>query len=66
VNDVVFSRTDVDGDGYDDLHISFANHSGSVTILEAFRPVSWVHDRQVDWFEFSDGTVINHDDLILV
>ena len=64
-NEVAFSRGDFDGDGHDDLRAAFTDGSGSITVKQAFRNVPWVHDRQVDWFEFSDGTVLNHDDIIV-
>jgi len=62
--DLQIAATDTDGNGQKDLTISFANGTGSITIEEIFRTESWAHDRQVDWFEFADGTVLSHDDFM--
>ena len=59
--DIVGSAEDVDGNGLLDFKISFSNGSGSMAISEAFRMDSWAHDRQIDWYEFADGTVLSHE-----
>ena len=64
--DLLATVTDTDGDGHDDLTISFANGSGSVTLEHVFRPEYWVDQRQVEWFEFSDGTILNKEDFFTI
>ncbi|MPM16301.1 hypothetical protein SDC9_62679 [bioreactor metagenome] len=59
--DLQATATDTDGNGIKDLTITFTNGTGSVTLEEVFRTESWAHDRQVDWFEFADGTVMSHE-----
>jgi Ca2+-binding RTX toxin-like protein len=59
--DLQASLTDTDGNGVKDLTISFASGTGSITLEEVFRTDSWAHDRQADWFEFADGTVMSHE-----
>ena len=59
--DLQAAATDTDGNGIKDLTITFSNGTGSVTLEEVFRTDSWAHDRQVDWFEFADGTVMSHE-----
>ncbi|MEM8634399.1 MAG: calcium-binding protein [Pseudomonadota bacterium] len=64
LSDLQGAATDTDGNGHLDLTVSFVNGSGSITIEEVFRTdVSWAHDRQVDWFEFSDGTELSHEEF---
>ena len=62
VADLSARATDFDGNGYKDLTIDFAA-GGSITIEEVFRTDWWAHERHVDWFEFSDGTVLSHEDF---
>lgn len=48
----------------DDLKLEFAGRSGSITIEEALRDVSWWQERQIDWFEFSDGTKLSRAEFL--
>ena len=65
-NDVNTTRTDVDGNGYDDLLVSFINGTGTIALLEVFRTDYWAHDRHIDFFEFSDGTVLTHEEFYVL
>ncbi len=48
----------------DDLKLEFDGRSGSITIEEALKDVSWWQERQIDWFEFSDGTKLSRADFL--
>ncbi|WP_299472554.1 calcium-binding protein [uncultured Roseibium sp.] len=47
----------------DHIRLSFTDRAGSITIEQASRDVSWYLERQIDWFEFSDGTRLNFQDF---
>ncbi|MET1412189.1 calcium-binding protein [Roseibium sp. HPY-6] len=47
----------------DHIRLSFTDRAGSITIEQASRDVSWYLERQIDWFEFSDGTRLNYQDF---
>ena len=63
--DVVTTSEDVDGNGKYDLKISFANDSGSVSILGwSDNNSSQAAARQIETFEFADGTTLNRLDFV--
>lgn len=63
-SDLIVERGDFDANGHDDLRISFANGTGSVTVDEVFRNASWVVERRIDIYEFEDGTSLTHQEII--
>ncbi|NJO32016.1 MAG: hypothetical protein HC869_01655 [Rhodospirillales bacterium] len=58
------SVTDTDANAIKDLTISFSNGTGSVTLSNTFRDEYWAPDQFVDRFEFADGTVLTHQQLL--
>lgn len=64
IDNIVVSQGDGTGDGSaDDIILTFTDRTGSITIEQALSGASWYHERQIDWFEFADGTVLSHDDF---
>ena len=61
--DLQATVTDTDGNGQKDLTLTFANGTGSITLEEQFVTQYYAKGRQIDWFEFSDGTVLSHEEF---
>ena len=64
LGDITSTRSDVDGDGVDDLLITHATLGGSISVMSAYSSSSSAHRYAVDEFVFDDGTTLTQAEFI--